>query len=134
MALHMQDEKVGVGLWWQNHLFLQGTPGAPPPQPASLSPCLALPWACSQIGVGVVVAELQRKNKEDSAKKEKEAAEKQAIKELHERHLATETVRGCAVGAPRVHLFMQCNCYRARNSTAMTSSAADNAGTLLLHV
>lgn len=42
------------------------------------------------MGVVLVVVELNRKNKDDIVKKEKEAAEKQEIKELHERHLSTE--------------------------------------------
>ncbi|KAL4446665.1 hypothetical protein ABPG77_007909 [Micractinium sp. CCAP 211/92] len=42
------------------------------------------------MGVALVVVELNRKNKEDAAKKVKEAAEKQANRELHERHLSTE--------------------------------------------
>lgn len=54
-----------------------------------------------QMGVALVVVELNRKNKEDTAKKEKEAAEKQAIRELHERHLSTETVsRRTGEGGP----------------------------------
>jgi hypothetical protein len=47
------------------------------------------------VGVAVVVVELQRKNKEDAEKKVKERAEKQEIRELHERHLQTEKVHGC---------------------------------------
>ncbi|KAL4425339.1 hypothetical protein ABPG75_009355 [Micractinium tetrahymenae] len=42
------------------------------------------------MGVALVAVEINRKNKEDAAKKEKEAAEKQAIRELHERHLSAE--------------------------------------------
>lgn len=43
-------------------------------------------------GMGVVLlgVELHRKNKEDAVKKEKEAAERQAIRDLHERHLRAE--------------------------------------------
>jgi hypothetical protein len=44
------------------------------------------------MGVVLVVVELNRKNKDDIVKKEKEAAEKQEIKELHDRHLSTEKV------------------------------------------
>jgi bacterioferritin-associated ferredoxin len=46
------------------------------------------------MGVALLVVELNRKNKEDSAKKEKEIAEKEQIKDLHERHLQTEKVGG----------------------------------------
>ena len=46
-----------------------------------------------QVGIGVVGAELYRKNQEDLVKKEKEAAEKEAMRDLHERHLAAERVR-----------------------------------------
>ncbi|KAI3434916.1 hypothetical protein D9Q98_002970 [Chlorella vulgaris] len=42
------------------------------------------------MGVALVAVELQRKNKEDSAKKAKDAADKQAIRDLHERHLQAE--------------------------------------------
>ena len=46
------------------------------------------------MGIVLLGVELQRKNKEDAAKKEKEAAEKAAIKDLHERHLKAEKVQG----------------------------------------
>ncbi|KAL4854528.1 OPA3-like protein [Chlorella vulgaris] len=42
------------------------------------------------MGVALVAVELQRKNKEDAAKKAKDAADKQAIRDLHERHLQAE--------------------------------------------
>lgn len=42
------------------------------------------------MGVALLVVELNRKNKEDAAKKEKEVQEKEQIRELHERHLHTE--------------------------------------------
>ena len=47
------------------------------------------------MGVVLVVVEIQRKNKEDGEKQAKAAAEKQAIKELHEQHVAADKVR-CA--------------------------------------
>lgn len=53
---------------------------------------------CAQMGVALVVVELNRKNKEDAAKKEKEAAERQAIRDLHERHLSAEKVGGRVYG------------------------------------
>ncbi|EFN57171.1 hypothetical protein CHLNCDRAFT_143552 [Chlorella variabilis] len=48
-------------------------------------------------GMGVVLlgVELHRKNKEDAVKKEKEAAERQAIRDLHERHLRAEKASCC---------------------------------------
>lgn len=46
-----------------------------------------------QMGIILVGVELHRKNQEDGAKKAKEAAEKEAIRDLHERHLAAERVR-----------------------------------------
>ena len=70
------------------HRLLRAPP-ARPPRPARLP---------LQIGVTLVVVEITRKNKEDAAKKEKEAAEKLETKELHERHLATERVGGPAAG------------------------------------
>ncbi len=45
-----------------------------------------------QMGIALLVVELDRKNKEDAAKKEKEQEEKEQIRELHERHLHTEKV------------------------------------------
>ncbi|PSC76876.1 optic atrophy 3-like protein [Micractinium conductrix] len=42
------------------------------------------------MGVVLVVVEIQRKNKEDGEKQAKAAAEKQAIKELHEQHVAAD--------------------------------------------
>ena len=53
------------------------------------------------MGVALLVVELNRKNKEDAAKKEKDLAEKQQIKELHERHLQTEKVWGSLGAALR---------------------------------
>lgn len=50
------------------------------------------PRHCLQMGVALLVVELNRKNKEDAAKKEKEVQEKEQIRELHERHLHTEKV------------------------------------------
>ena len=53
---------------------------------------------CAQMGVALVVVELNRKNKEDAAKKEKEAAERQAIRDLHVRHLSAVKVGGWVYG------------------------------------
>lgn len=50
------------------------------------------------MGVALVVVELNRKNNEDAAKKEKELAEKEQIRELHERHLQTEKVGSLGKG------------------------------------
>lgn len=50
------------------------------------------------MGVVLLVVELSRKNKEDEAKKAKEAEEKAMIRDLHERHLAAEKVGGRALG------------------------------------
>ena len=50
------------------------------------------PRHCLQMGVALLVVELNRKNKEDAAKKEKDLQEKEQIRELHERHLHTEKV------------------------------------------
>lgn len=85
---------------------LPQTPAASCPMPPARCVCplpstpAALPLARlpAQMGVALVVVELNRKNKEDAAKKVKEAAEKQANRELHERHLSTEKV-GRAGGA-----------------------------------
>lgn len=59
------------------------------------------------MGVALLMVELNRKNKEDAAKKEKEQEEKQQIRDLHERHLATEKARAAAGGRfcdPRLHV------------------------------
>jgi hypothetical protein len=53
------------------------------------------------MGVALVAVELQRKNKEDSAKKAKDAADKQAIRDLHERHLQAEKASSiCDLSCP----------------------------------
>lgn len=51
--------------------------------------------AAAQMGVVLLGVELHRKNKEDAVKKEKEAAERQAIRDLHERHLRAEKASCC---------------------------------------
>ena len=57
------------------------------------TPACLRPGRGMQMGVVLVAVELLRKNKEDTAKKEKEAADKEKVKQLHERHLQAEKVR-----------------------------------------